>query len=50
MTQAKLRFANFLEYLAWSDDSENHLEGRFELIDGKWEVGSCSVATRITAE
>jgi Uma2 family endonuclease len=35
MTQAKLRFANFGEYLTWSDDPENHMEGRYELIDGE---------------
>jgi Uma2 family endonuclease len=33
MTQAKVRFANFEEYLTWSDDPENYLEGRYELID-----------------
>jgi Uma2 family endonuclease len=35
MTQAKLRFANFEEYLVWSDDPENYMEGRYELIDGE---------------
>jgi Uma2 family endonuclease len=35
MTQAKLRFANFEEYLLWSDDPENYMEGRYELIDGE---------------
>jgi Uma2 family endonuclease len=35
MTQAKLRFASFEEYLAWSDDPENDLEGRYELVDGE---------------
>jgi Uma2 family endonuclease len=35
MTQAKVRFANFEEYLAWSDDPENGIEGRFELIYGE---------------
>jgi Uma2 family endonuclease len=35
MTQAKLRFASFEEYLTWSDDPENDLEGRYELIDGE---------------
>jgi Uma2 family endonuclease len=35
MTQAKVRFANFEEYLTWSDDPENDLEGRYELIDGE---------------
>jgi Uma2 family endonuclease len=35
MTQAKVRFASFEEYLAWSDDPENSMEGRYELIDGE---------------
>jgi Uma2 family endonuclease len=35
MTQAKIRFASFEEYLTWSDDPENHMEGRYELIDGE---------------
>jgi Uma2 family endonuclease len=35
MTQAKVRFANFEEYLIWSDDPENYLEGRYELINGE---------------
>jgi Uma2 family endonuclease len=35
MTQAKVRFANFEEYLSWSDDPENYMEGRYELIDGE---------------
>jgi Uma2 family endonuclease len=35
MTQAKLRFASFEEYLTWSDDPENYLEGWYELIDGE---------------
>lgn len=35
MTQAKIKFANFDTYLAWSDDPENYLEGRFELVDGE---------------
>ncbi len=35
MTQAKLRFASFEEYLVWSDDPENYMEGRYELIDGE---------------
>jgi Uma2 family endonuclease len=35
MTQAKLRFASFEEYLTWSNDSENYLEGRYELVDGE---------------
>lgn len=34
MTQARVKFASFEEYLIWSDDPENYLEGRFELIDG----------------
>jgi Uma2 family endonuclease len=35
MTQAKVRFANFEEYLAWSDRPENYMEGRYELVDGE---------------
>jgi Uma2 family endonuclease len=35
MTQAKVRFANFEEYLTWSDDPENYMEGRYELVDGE---------------
>jgi Uma2 family endonuclease len=35
MTQAKLKFASFADYLAWSDDPANYLEGRFELVDGE---------------
>jgi len=35
MTQAKLRFATFEEYLTWGDDPENYMEGRYELIDGE---------------
>jgi Uma2 family endonuclease len=35
MTQAKVRFASFEEYLVWSDDPENAMEGRYELIDGE---------------
>jgi Uma2 family endonuclease len=35
MTQAKVRFASFEEYLLWSDDPENFTEGRYELIDGE---------------
>jgi Uma2 family endonuclease len=35
MTQAKIRFSSFEEYLIWSDDPEHYLEGRFELIDGE---------------
>jgi Uma2 family endonuclease len=34
MTQAKVKFASFEAYLAWSDDPENDLEGQFELVDG----------------
>ena len=35
MTQAKLKFASFADYLAWSNDPANYLEGRFELVDGE---------------
>ncbi|MCU0567945.1 MAG: Uma2 family endonuclease [Oculatellaceae cyanobacterium Prado106] len=35
MTQAKVRFASFEEYLVWSDAPENYLEGRYELVDGE---------------
>jgi Uma2 family endonuclease len=35
MTQTKLRFASFEEYLAWSDAPENYMEGRYELVDGE---------------
>lgn len=35
MTQAKARFASFEEYLTWSDDPENYMEGRYELVDGE---------------
>lgn len=35
MTQVKVRFASFEEYLIWSDDPENYMEGRYELIDGE---------------
>ena len=35
MTQAKTRFSSLEEYLIWSDDPENYLEGRYELIDGE---------------
>ncbi|NJN58080.1 MAG: Uma2 family endonuclease [Leptolyngbyaceae cyanobacterium SL_5_9] len=35
MTQAKIKFASFEEYLTWSDVPENHLEGQFEWIDGE---------------
>ncbi|MCU0565572.1 MAG: Uma2 family endonuclease [Oculatellaceae cyanobacterium Prado106] len=35
MTQVKLKFANFEEYLTWSNNPENAREGRYELIDGE---------------
>ncbi|MDX2212196.1 MAG: Uma2 family endonuclease [Oculatellaceae cyanobacterium bins.114] len=35
MTQSKIKFASFEEYLTWSDDPENHREGRFELTNGE---------------
>jgi Uma2 family endonuclease len=35
MTLSKVRFASFEEYLTWSDDPENYLEGRYELLDGE---------------
>jgi hypothetical protein len=35
MTQAKLKFASFEEYLSWSDDPNNYMEGDYELIDGE---------------
>jgi Uma2 family endonuclease len=35
MTQARLKFASFADYLAWSDDPDNYREGRFELVDGE---------------
>jgi Uma2 family endonuclease len=35
MTQARLKFASFADYLAWSDNPANFLEGRFELVDGE---------------
>lgn len=35
MTQSKLKFASFEEYLAWSDDPKNHREGRFEWVNGE---------------
>jgi Uma2 family endonuclease len=35
MTQARLKFASFADYLAWSDDPANFLEGRFELVNGE---------------
>ena len=35
MTQAKLKFASFADYLAWSDDPANFREGRFELVNGE---------------
>lgn len=33
MTQAKLKFANFGEYLSYSDDPNNYIKGNCELID-----------------
>jgi Uma2 family endonuclease len=35
MPQSKVRFASFEEYLTWSDDPENYLEGHYELVDGE---------------
>jgi Uma2 family endonuclease len=35
MTQAKVRFNNFEEYLTWSNDPENDMESRYELIAGE---------------
>jgi Uma2 family endonuclease len=35
MTQAKLKFASFEEYLAWSNDPDHYMEGCYELIDGE---------------
>jgi len=35
MTQAKVKFANFAEYLAWSNDPEHAMAGQFELVDGE---------------
>lgn len=35
MTQARVKFASFEEYLDWSNDPANYMEGRFELIDGE---------------
>lgn len=35
MTQARVKFASFEEYLVWSDNPENYLEGQFELVDGE---------------
>jgi Uma2 family endonuclease len=35
MTQARLKFASFADYLAWSNHPDNYLEGRFELVDGE---------------
>jgi Uma2 family endonuclease len=35
MTQAKLKFASFDEYLSWSDHPENYMDGDYELIDGE---------------
>lgn len=34
MTQARLKFASFDEYLAWSNAPENSMEGLFEWVDG----------------
>jgi Uma2 family endonuclease len=34
MTQAKLKFMSFEEYLTWSNDPENQMDGEYELIDG----------------
>jgi Uma2 family endonuclease len=35
MTQAKLRFAGFEEYLTWSNDPDHEMEGVYELVDGE---------------
>lgn len=35
MTQAKLKFASFEDYLTWSDDSNKVMEGLFELVNGE---------------
>lgn len=35
MTQTKLKFASFEEYLVWSSAPENCMEGQFELVDGE---------------
>jgi Uma2 family endonuclease len=35
MTQVKVKFSSFEEYLAWSDNPENYMEGRFEWVDGE---------------
>jgi Uma2 family endonuclease len=35
MTQAKLKFISFEEYLTWSNDPENQMDGKYELIDGE---------------
>ena len=35
MTQVKVRFSSFEEYQTWSNDPENCMEGRFELIYGE---------------
>jgi hypothetical protein len=35
MTQSKVRFASFEEYLTWSNDPENYMEGRYELVAGE---------------
>jgi Uma2 family endonuclease len=34
MTQSKLKFACFEDYLTWSNDPSNLLDGQFELING----------------
>jgi Uma2 family endonuclease len=33
--RAKVKFASFEEYLTWSDDPENYMEGRYELVNGE---------------
>jgi Uma2 family endonuclease len=35
MTQAKIKLASFAEYLAWSNEPENAIEGQFEWVDGE---------------
>ncbi len=35
MVQAKIKFASFEDYFDWSNDPENEMEGRFELVDGE---------------
>ena len=35
MTQAKVKFASFEEYLTWSNDPENYMEGHYGLMDGE---------------